>query len=82
MAERQPKLVDLGSTRLRDMDAGGIDLQVISHTASVMGALPAEESVRLAQQANDQLASAIAAHPTRFAGFATLPMTHPEVSGR
>ncbi len=80
MAERQPKLVDLGSTRLRDMDAGGIDLQVISHTTSVMGSLPAEESVSLAQQANDQLATAIAAHPTRFAGFATLPMTHPEAA--
>jgi predicted TIM-barrel fold metal-dependent hydrolase len=34
----------------------------------------------LAQQANDQLATSIAAHPTRFAGFATLPMTYPEAA--
>jgi len=80
MAERQAKLVDLGTTRLRDMDAGDIDLQVISHTAAVMGSPPAEESVRLAQQANDQLATSVVAHPTRFAGFATLPMTHPEAA--
>jgi len=80
MAERQAKLVDLGTTRLRDMDAGDIDLQVISHTAAVMGSPPAEESVRLAQQANDQLATSVAAHPTRFAGFATLPMTYPEAA--
>ena len=80
MAERQAKLLDLGTTRLRDMDAGGIDLQVISHTAEVMGLPAAEESVRLARQANDQLATAVAAHPTRFAGFATLPMTHPEAA--
>ncbi len=80
MAERQAKLVDLGTTRLRDMDAGAIDLQVISHTAAVMGSPSPEESVRLAQQANDQLAAAAAVHPTRFAGFATLPMTHPEAA--
>ena len=80
MAERQAKLIDLGPTRLQDMDAGAIDLQVISHTAAVMGSPPAEESVRLARQANDQLATAVAAHPTRFAGFATLPMDHPEAA--
>jgi uncharacterized protein len=80
MAERQAKLVDLGTTRLRDMDAGAIDIQVISHTAAVMGSPSLEESVRLAQQANDQLAAAVAVHPTRFAGFATLPMIHPEAA--
>ena len=80
MAERLAKLEDLGTTRLRDMDAAGIDLQVISHTAPMMGPLPPEESVKLARAANDQLAAAVAAHPTRFAGFATLPMTHPEAA--
>jgi predicted TIM-barrel fold metal-dependent hydrolase len=78
MAERQAKLMDLGEVRLADMDAAGIDLQVISHTAfSLQSPLPEAESVRLAIQANDQLATAIAAHPTRFAGFAILPMTSP-----
>ena len=80
MVERQAKLVDLGSTRLKDMDAGGIDLQVISHTASIGGSLPEEQSVRLAQQANDQLAAAVTAHPARFAGFAALPMTDPKAA--
>ncbi|MGO8946071.1 MAG: amidohydrolase family protein [Ktedonobacterales bacterium] len=81
MAQREGKLADLGEIRLQDMDAAGIDLQVISHTASMMlGAIPAPESLRLAQQANDQLAAAVAAHPTRFAGFATLPMTDPEAA--
>jgi uncharacterized protein len=76
----ETKLVDLDALRLKDMDAGGIDLQVISHTASVTGAVPADEDVKLAKQANDQLAAAIEAHPDRFAGFATLPMTRPEVA--
>src|SRR5437763_9689631 len=79
-AELQAKLSDLGATRLKDMDAGGIDLQVISHTASAIVPLPGDEAVRLAREANDQLASAVAAHPDRFAGFATLPMTDPEAA--
>src|SRR6266699_4452137 len=80
VAEQQGKLADLGSTRLKDMDAGGIDLQVISHTASGIAPLPGGEGVRLAREANDQLAAAVAAHPARFAGFATLPMTDPEAA--
>src|SRR5437879_2239656 len=72
--ERQARLVDLGTLRLKEMDAGGIDLQVISH--AVTGALPlaSDESVRLVRQANDQLAAAVAAHSDRFAGFAILPL--------
>ncbi len=77
VAEKQAKLADLGATRLRDMDAGGIDLQLISHTVSGIVLLPGSEGVRLAREANDQLAAAVAAHPDRFAGFATLPMTDP-----
>ena len=79
-AQQRTKLSDLGPTRLKDMDAGGIDLQVLSHTASEIPSLTASESVRLAQEANDQLAAAIATHPNRFAGFATLPMTNPEAA--
>ena len=79
-AELEAKMSDLGATRLKDMDAGGIDLQVISHTASALVPLPDDEAVRLTREANDQLATAVAAHPDRFAGFATLPMTDPEAA--
>ncbi len=76
--ELQAKLSDLGSIRLNDMDASGIDLQVISHTASgMMASLPAQESIGLIRAANDQLAEAITAHPDRLAGFALLPMSDP-----
>jgi predicted TIM-barrel fold metal-dependent hydrolase len=73
-----PKLMDLGEVRLTDMDAAGIDVQVISHTAAgTETPLSETESVRLAREANDQLAAAVAAHPTRFGGFAMLPMINP-----
>jgi predicted TIM-barrel fold metal-dependent hydrolase len=81
VTEQQAKLADLGSTRLRDMDASGIDLQVISHTALGINSLPGGEGVRLAREANDQLAAAVAAHPDRFAGFATLPMLALQIIG-
>jgi predicted TIM-barrel fold metal-dependent hydrolase len=79
-AELQARLADLGETRLKAMDAGGIDLQVISHGVVNIASLSPDEEVRLVRQANDQLAAAISAHPTRFAGFAILPMTNPEAA--
>lgn len=77
--ELEMKLSDLGTLRLKSMDAGDIDLQVISHM-TLAESFPDDEAVRLAREANDQLAAAVAAHPTRFAGFATLPMTNPEAA--
>jgi uncharacterized protein len=79
-AEMQARLSDLGASRLRDMDAGGIDLQVISHTASGAVSLSTDEWVRLTREANDQLAAAAAAQPARFAGFAYLPMLDPHAA--
>ena len=75
--ELRAKLSDLGSIRLNDMDASGIDFQVISQGAAGTTSFPAKESVGLIRAANDQLAEAISAHPDRFAGFATLPMADP-----
>ena len=79
-AERQTRLADLDSLRLQDMDASGIDLQVLSDNGPVSMPRAGDEGVRLAQESNDQVAAAVAAHPDRFAGFATLPMTEPEVA--
>jgi uncharacterized protein len=72
------KLLDLGADRIAEMDAAGIDLQVISTRAPAVQNLQASEAVPLAREANDMLAAAIAAHPDRFAGFATLPTPAPE----
>ncbi|HTK09810.1 MAG TPA: amidohydrolase family protein [Ktedonobacteraceae bacterium] len=71
---------DLGAERLRQMDATGIDMQVLSYGSPGTQILPASEAVPLARDANDQLAAAIAAHPERFAGFATLPTPDPEAA--
>jgi uncharacterized protein len=71
------QLRDLGAGRLADMDANGIDLQVISHVPPAAQALPGQAGVVAAREANDQLAAAVREHPSRFAGFATLPTADP-----
>ncbi len=80
-AEVTESLHDLGATRLAAMDEAGIDVQVLSH--NVLGAGGADWNSawpRFATAANDQLAEAVGAHPDRFAGFATLPMSSPELA--
>src|ERR1700736_6413746 len=71
------QLRDLGKARLADMDANGIDLQVISHAASAAQGLDGAEGIARAREANDRLAAAVRAHPDRLAGFAPLPTPDP-----
>ena len=75
-------LDDLDELRLRDMDAAGIDVQVMSHAPGPAQDLPAAEAVALARRANDVLHAAILRHPARFAGFAILPTPDPTEAAR
>lgn len=71
------QLRDLGQERLASMDASGIDVQVISHVAPAAQGRAGAEGLTRARKANDRLAGAVAAHPDRFGGFATLPTADP-----
>ncbi|SER35408.1 hypothetical protein SAMN05216188_110218 [Lentzea xinjiangensis] len=71
------KLADLSERRLADMDDAGVDVQVLSLTGPGLEALPADEAVRLAHDANDRIAAAIARHPERLQGFVSLPTPDP-----
>ncbi|GHD07876.1 amidohydrolase [Streptomyces violarus] len=75
------RLDDLTEVRLADMDANGVDVQVLSYSTPGVEVIedPAE-AVAAARHINDHLAKAVAAHPKRFAGFATLPMQDPEAA--
>jgi aminocarboxymuconate-semialdehyde decarboxylase len=61
--------------RLRDMDAAGVDVHVLSATPQtyLYNQEPALGATLAAIQ-NDQIAKHVAAHPDRFMGIATLPM--------
>jgi hypothetical protein len=73
-------LSDLGDKRIAEMDAAGIDVQVLSLTDPSVQQLDATGAVELAREANDYLAEAIRRHPQRFAGFATLPTAAPDIA--
>ena len=77
LARIQEKLEEVGSGRLADMDAAGIDMQVLSRTVPGAEALPADKAVPAVRQANDDLAETVAAHTDQFAAFAALPMRDP-----
>jgi predicted TIM-barrel fold metal-dependent hydrolase len=74
------QLCDLGERRIADMDAAGIDVQVLSLTAPGAEQLDTTEAVKLARDTNDILADAVQRHPSRLAGFATLPTASPEAA--
>ncbi|MBM2811205.1 MAG: amidohydrolase 2 [Chloroflexi bacterium] len=74
------RLDDLGALRLKEMDEGGIDVQVLSQTAPSTQRLDADIAVALAQRTNDRLYETILQHPDRFAGFACLPTADPRAS--
>jgi predicted TIM-barrel fold metal-dependent hydrolase len=73
-----PQLCDLGDKRIAEMDAAGIDMQIVSLTAPGVEQLEAAEAIALAADTNDFVADAIKKHPTRFGGFAALPTAAPD----
>ena len=74
------RLYDLGALRLKEMDAAGIDMQVISHGAPSLQKLRSDVAVGLGTRVNDRLAAAVAVHPTRFAAFCVLPTDDPKAA--
>jgi 2,3-dihydroxybenzoate decarboxylase len=73
-------LYDLNNTRVKDMDAAGIDIQVLSHGAPATQKLGPDIAVDVTRGVNDRLAKICAANPKRFAGFAALPTAVPEAA--
>ena len=69
--------LDSGAARIADMDRYGIDMQVLSYSNPTQLA-PSGEAVGLARAANDRLAAAVRANPSRFGGLCTLPWQQPE----
>lgn len=80
MAAVPGKLLDLGAARLAEMDAAGIDMQILSINAPGVEQLDADHQIALAKESNEYVAAAVEAHPDRFAAFAALPVAKPELA--
>jgi 2,3-dihydroxybenzoate decarboxylase len=71
------RLGELGALRLREMDAAGLSMQVLSEAEPGAQNLTPDLAVSLARVSNDLLFETTKRHPGRFAGFATLPTPNP-----
>ncbi|MDR3685626.1 MAG: amidohydrolase family protein [Coriobacteriia bacterium] len=74
------RLLDLGDGRIAEMDAAGIDVQVLSLNSPGVQQLGETEAIDLARETNDHLAAAVARYPGRLEGLATLPTGTPELA--
>jgi 5-carboxyvanillate decarboxylase len=76
------RLGDIGDQRIADMDASGIDMQILSLTSPGVQVFDAATATSLARDSNDRLVDAIRRHPTRFAGLAAIAPQNPAAAVR
>lgn len=69
------QLSSLSESRLKDMDSGNVGRQILSHTP-----FPSDPTPELCSAINNELYAAVQKHPTRFSGFATLPIQDPKAA--
>jgi predicted TIM-barrel fold metal-dependent hydrolase len=75
------RLYDRGRLRIEQMDAAGIDFQILSlFDPGVQDETDVAHAVDLARRANDDLAESVRANPNRFGGFATLATQDPDAA--
>jgi 2,3-dihydroxybenzoate decarboxylase len=76
------RILDLGEGRIADMDASGIDVQLLLHTAPGVQVFDAATANSLASASNDMVADAIRKHPTRYAGLAMVAPQDPAAAAK
>lgn len=74
------RLAEIGDERIAAMDAGGIDMQVLSLTAPGLQNLEPADAIALQRTVNDTLADAVRNQPDRFQAFATLATPAPQAA--
>jgi predicted TIM-barrel fold metal-dependent hydrolase len=72
------QLQDIGDKRIAEMDAAGIDMQVLSLNSPGVEQAEPDVQVSVARESNDMIAETVKKHPKRFAGFAALPVAAPD----
>jgi aminocarboxymuconate-semialdehyde decarboxylase len=79
LAWTREEMFDLDA-RLRDMDAKGIDIRVMSLSTPNVYLWPLKEQIAVTRRINDAMARVCRAHPDRFMGLASLPMRDTEAA--
>lgn len=72
------QLQEVGDKRIAEMDAAGIDVQVLSLNSPGVEQAEEEVQISISRESNDFLAETIKKYPKRFAGLASLPIAAPD----
>ena len=81
-AQLVARLADIGEGRIHDMDAAGINMQVLSLTAPGVQIFEPATANALASETNDQVAEAIRKYPARFCGLAAAAPQDPKAAAK
>ena len=82
LTQMRERIQILDERRIEDMNAAGIDQQLLLLTAPGVQVFDAPLAVALARSTNDQLAEAIRRFPTRLAGLAAIAPQDPAAAAR
>lgn len=75
---RPTLLEEVDAERLKNMDAAGVDVQILSLAFPGVEFFGAEDATRVAATVNDELAEIVRRHPDRYAAFAAIAPQDPE----
>jgi aminocarboxymuconate-semialdehyde decarboxylase len=76
-----PTPLETPATRVLSMDGIGVDVHMLSLSPSMIWyTTPAADALKLAVEANDDIADVISEHPDRYRGLAFLPLQDPQAS--
>lgn len=76
--EIDDKMADLGIQRIKEMDACGIHMEVLSLSPPGVQCFEPDEGATWARKTNNELASLVKKHPDRFIGLACVAPQNPE----
>jgi 2,3-dihydroxybenzoate decarboxylase len=74
------RIQDLGEQRLKDMDASGIDKQLVFLTSPGVQVFDRDTAIGLARDVNDDLSEKISLHKDRYAALATIAPQDPKAA--
>jgi len=76
------RLLDVGEGRIRDMDAAGIDRQLLLLTSPGVQVFDAGTAIRVAAASNDQASEIVQKYPDRFSALAAIAPQDPQAAAK
>ncbi len=76
------RMLDIGARRIGDMDAAGIDMQLLLLTTPRVQLLDVQTAIALAAASNDQVSEVVRKHPDRFAALAAVAPQAPQTAAK